>query len=78
MNSEDYKKKLYTIILDTNKFKLVNKDTTNELQIELDRRIDTTNAVQDNIHLKKLTGNYTLAYIYGNPKIHKNKLDPNL
>ena len=78
MNSKDYKKKLDTIVSDTNKFKRINKDPTNELEIELNKRIDTINTVQYNIHFKKLTGNYTSAYIYGNPKIHKNKLDPKL
>ena len=78
MNSEDYKRKLNDIVLNNNKFKRVNKDPTTDLKIELNKIIDRVNSVQDNIHFKKLTGNYTPAYIYGNPKIHKNKLDPKL
>ena len=37
----------------------VENDPTTELKTELDKRIDTINAIQNNIHFNKLPGNYT-------------------
>ena len=78
MNSKDYKEKLNNIVLDESKFKKIKKDPTLELKRDLNKLIDRINAVQDAIHFKKLIGNYTPAYIYGNPKIHKDKINPKL
>ena len=78
LNKDIYENKLNKIVNDDTKFEKITRDPTSTLKTKLNGLIESINAVQSDIKLSKLVGNYTPAYIYGNPKIHKNKTDPNL
>ena len=78
LNYADYKSKLDTILCDNTKFKKISKDPTIQLKQKLNKIINATNAVQDNIHFQKLVGDYSPGYIYGNVKVHKDLINPPL
>jgi hypothetical protein len=74
----DYKRKLDDILSDTNKFSKLTADPTKDLKRKLNKIITTINSASNSLKLKKLEGHYSPGYIYGNPKIHKNQIDPPL
>jgi hypothetical protein len=78
MDKPTYLEKLDSLLSDTNKFKKLRKDPTDDVRKNISKLIDTNNAVQDSYKLKKLEGHYEPGYVYGNPKIHKNSDDPSL
>jgi membrane-bound lytic murein transglycosylase len=71
MNKQDYINKLDVILSDQTKFKKISTDPTKQLKINVNKLIDTANAVIDGVKLKRIIGEYEPGYIYGNAKIHK-------
>ena len=71
LNKDDYFVKLDNILSDRDKFKLIQKDPTNQLKTKLNKLIDALNSVQGDIKFDKIAGDFTPGYIYGNIKIHK-------
>jgi len=71
LNRTEYMDKLNIILSDTSKFKRIKKDPTEVLKKEANDLITMLNAVQGDLHLQKIIGDYGPGYIYGNVKIHK-------
>ena len=71
MNTHDYINKLNNILNDTSKFKQIYKDPTETLKSKINKQIRTLNAVNNNLGIKVIVGDYQPGYIYGTVKIHK-------
>ena len=71
LNKEEYLYKLNEILSDTRKFKCITKNPIENLKKKANDLISRLNAAVDDIHVKKIVGDYRLGYIYGNVKIHK-------
>ena len=79
MNTNDYHKKLQDILNDSNKFRILKKDPTEKLKMKVNSLIQTLHmTIEQSKSIPKQTGHFTPAYIYGNPKIHKNIKDHKL
>ena len=77
MYSQDYKEKVNNFVSDTEKFKEISKDPTEKLKTRLNQRITVAN-MSESKHFSNIKGNFTPGYLYGNPKIHKDQLNPPL
>ena len=71
LNYEEYIQKLNTILSDPHKFKLIEKDPTENLKKKANKIISTNNAAQGNIKLDKIKGEFKPGYLYGTVKTHK-------
>ena len=71
LNKDEYISKVDTILADTTKFKCIQKDPSNELKQKINKVIERLNAVNGDIKLNKIIGDYQPGYIYGNVKTHK-------
>jgi len=78
MCRNDYVNKLDEMLSDTNKFRKLKKDSTENIKKDINGIIDTVNAKCSGNIFSKLEGHYSPGYMYGNPKIHKNIEDPPL
>ena len=66
------------ILGDETKFEKIRSNPVEKLKTKINQIVDSVNAVQDQIHLDRLTGHFSPGYIYGNPKIHKDSENPPL
>ena len=71
LDSQEYVEKLDSLLSDQSKFEQLISDPTNNLKVEANKIINEVNGNPDNFKLKKITGEYSPGYIYGNVKIHK-------
>ena len=78
MNRNEYIEKLNVILADTNRFKKLSLDSTDNLKRTLNDLIELANAKSQSNVFAKLVGQYNAGYLYGNPKIHKSTTDPPL
>ena len=69
--------KIDALLNDPTKFKKVTKDPTNTLKAEINKLISTING-ESSCNITKISGHYEPGYIYGNPKTHKQQIDPPL
>jgi hypothetical protein len=79
MNTVDYIQKLDDILSDSSKFKIIIQDPTESIKKNLNEiveKVKDSNLV-DKI-LNKAIGHFSPGYIYGNPKIHKDNVNPPL
>ena len=72
LNRTDYKRKLDVILNDTNKFKRISKNPTNELKIKVNKLIGRANHGKENKVLTPIIGEFKPGYLYGNVKTYKN------
>ena len=77
MNSQDYKEKVNNFVSDTEKFKEISRDPTEKLKTRLNQLITVAN-MSGSKHFSNIKGHFTSGYLYGNPKIHKDQLNPPL
>ena len=77
MNRTDYYTKINEILKDETKFVKIEKDPTYDLKSELNKLIAVINSATT-YNYPRLTGHFEPGYVYGNPKIHKNKESPPL
>ena len=73
LNKDEYFSKVDTVLADTTKFKLIQKDPSNELKKKINKVIERLNAMNGDIKLNKIVGDYQPGYIYGNIKTHKSR-----
>ena len=78
MNRNDYNRKIDALTSDPSKFIPVTKDPTPQLKKKLRSLLDIVHAKSSAPKLPVPVGQYHPGYVYGNAKIHKNKLDPPL
>jgi hypothetical protein len=78
LTKQSYNSKIKDILSNTDKFTKIRKDPTEDVKKRINKLIDTVNAVQMPDQLTKLEGHFEPGYMYGNPKIHKDKSDPPL
>ena len=76
IDKSTYIEKIENIVANGNKFKKLKKDNTMKIKKSLNNIITSINSTNNNLGFNKLIGNYKPGYIYANPKIHKNKMDP--
>ena len=71
MNKNEYINKINEILSDHTKFKQIKRNPIQNLKKKANRLIEALNAVQDDIKLPKIIGDFKPGYIYGNVKTHK-------
>ena len=71
LNRSDYLDKINDLLSDQSKFKIVNKDPTNDIKVKANKIISCINATSNNCNLSKIVGEYQPGYMYGNVKTHK-------
>ena len=71
LDKNDYFNKINAILSDVSKFKVIQKDPTIQLKSKTNKLIDSLNAVQGDIKIDKIVGDFSPGYAYGNVKIHK-------
>ncbi|XP_076049325.1 uncharacterized protein LOC143030001 [Oratosquilla oratoria] len=67
----EYLSKLDAILEDPSKFRRITHNPVETLKRKVNQVLDTVNAVTDKTHIRKLTGDFDLGYVYGNVKTHK-------
>ena len=72
INTDEYHRKLDTILDDDSKFKKIRRNPIEDIKREANKIIDRVNALSSSIKLSKIKGDYEPGYIYGNVKTHKN------
>ena len=72
INTDEYHRKLDTILDDNSKFKKIRRNPIEDIKCEANKIIDRVNALSSSIKLSKIKGDYEPGYIYGNVKTHKN------
>ena len=60
------------ILSDEEKFTKISQDPTNKLKANVNRLIDSANALIGGVHFGKIVGEFAPGYAYGNVKTHKN------
>ena len=78
LDREKYCQQVNELIADETKFEKITENPIPSLKRSLNKYVDTVNAVNDGVTLKKLVGHFEPAYLYGNPKIHKSLINPPL
>ena len=78
LDKTEYFDKLNAIVNDVRKFKILNKDPTEDLKRKLNQLLVAINLTTDDVKFSKLVGHYEPGYLYGNAKIHKNLNNPPL
>lgn len=76
IDRDKYCEKIETLISDHDKFTKIDHNPIPAMKKTLNLYIDSINAANSDVKFKKLIGHYEPAYIYANPKIHKNIHDP--
>jgi len=78
MNSDYYHNNIKTILQDDTKFRSTENSCCDAIKRKANKLIDQINKETKTKFCDKLTGTFKPGYIYGNPKIHKDKLNPKL
>ena len=78
LDRSKYCEKINELISDRNKFERIEKNPIPNIKSTINKYVTSINAVNSSVKLKELIGHFEPAYIYGNPKIHKNAIDPPL
>ena len=71
LNKEEYLSKVDSILADSSKFQLIKRNPTEQLKQNANRLVETLNAVQDDLKIPKIIGDFKPGYLYGNVKTHK-------
>ena len=74
MNKSEYVQKVNSLLSDPSKFKCISSNPTDQLKQKANKLIETVNAVQGDLKLSKIIGDYQPGYMYGNVKTHKENL----
>ena len=72
ISTDEYHRKLDTILDDDSKFKKIQRNPIEDIKREANKIIDWVSALSSSIKLSKIKGDYEPGYIYGNVKTHKN------
>ena len=70
-NKNDYIDKMNAILSDETKFKIITRNPTELIKKRVNNIISSINAIENDLKLHRLTGEYSLGYAYGNYKTHK-------
>ena len=74
MNRNDYRKKIKDILSDGSKFQVITRNPCDEIKTKVNRLIDQAMIeTGKSMPLKKIVGDYSPGYIYGNVKKHTRK-----
>ena len=76
MNMMYYTEKIESMLADEDKFEKVATDPTPQLKKELRTLVTRANKHSKSIKFPLPVGHYEPGYTYGNPKMHKDKLNP--
>ena len=71
MDRDEYKSKLDSILSDTTKFEIVNRDPVKNLKVEVNSIIKSINRECKKRVLDPLIGEFSPGYLYGTVKNHK-------
>ena len=72
LNKKDYLCKIDNILKDGSKFRRITKNPCDDIKSRVNKLVDeATMAAGKEIPIKKIVGDYSPGYIYGNVKIHK-------
>ena len=76
MNKNEYNHQIDLLLSDVTKFKKIKSDPSNCIKTKLNKLISEAN--KPSTIMQKIDGHHEPGYIYGNPKIHKNRENPPL
>ncbi|XP_064089219.1 uncharacterized protein LOC135203418 [Macrobrachium nipponense] len=68
---KEYHEKLDAILSDSSKFERLTRNPTEDIKRDANRVISTINAATNTVHLPPIQGDFSLGYLYGNMKTHK-------
>ena len=72
LNKTDYTKKIDDVLKDGSKFQKITKNPCDQIKSKINKLIDrTVTETGKPVPLKKIVGDYSPGYIYGNVKTHK-------
>ena len=72
MNKKDYLSKINDLLKDGSKFRKISKNPCDEIKSKVNKLIDrATEETGTKIPIKKIIGDYSPGYVYGNVKTHK-------
>ena len=72
LNRDDYRKKIQDVLKDGSKFQKISKNPCENIKSKINNLIDrATSETGQSMPLKKIVGDYSPGYIYGNVKTHK-------
>ena len=72
LNREDYREKIKNLLSDASKFKKITKNPCEDIKKKVNNLIDQAMIeTGKSIPIKKITGDFSPGYIYGNVKTHK-------
>ncbi|XP_064086082.1 uncharacterized protein LOC135201134 [Macrobrachium nipponense] len=71
IDTAEYHQKLDAILSDESKFERLTRNLTDDIKREANRVISAVNAATNAVHLLPIQGDYSLCYLYGNIKTHK-------
>ena len=71
LNRDDYISKINNILNDKTKFKKIQKNPTKLLKAQVNRLIESVNALSGKQKRNQIICEYELGYIYGHVKTHK-------
>ena len=72
LNRDDYRKKIQDVLKDGSKFQKISKNPCENIKSKINNLIDrATSETGQAMPLKKIVGDYSPGYIYGNVKTHK-------
>ncbi|XP_064088572.1 uncharacterized protein LOC135202975 [Macrobrachium nipponense] len=72
IKTAEYHQKLDAILSDSTKFERLTKNPTDKIKKEANDIISSVNTATNAMHLPTIIGDYSLGYLYGNVKTHKN------
>ncbi|XP_064109679.1 uncharacterized protein LOC135217643 [Macrobrachium nipponense] len=70
-DTAEYHKKLNAILSDDSKFERLTRNPTDDIKREANGVISAVNAETNAVHIPPIQGDYSLGYLYGNVKTHK-------
>ncbi|XP_076053675.1 uncharacterized protein LOC143032678 [Oratosquilla oratoria] len=71
ISTDEYVSKIDDILMDSTKFKRINRDPTLDIIRSTNKTIDAINAKNGGVKLTKISGDFKPGYLYGNVKTHK-------
>ncbi|XP_064100705.1 uncharacterized protein LOC135211318 [Macrobrachium nipponense] len=71
IDTAKYREKLDAILSDEIKFECLMRNPTDDIKREADGVISAVNVATNTLHLPPIQGDYSLGYLYGNVKTHK-------